>query len=77
MSIDTPSAPLMRPAEVARLLAVTSKTLRDWRLSTPRRGPAFVKFGDGDSCRVRYRRESVAAWIEERTNPTKPTIPQE
>lgn len=58
---------LMKPAEVARLLAVTTKTLREWRNATPRRGPAFCKFGEGASSAVRYPREAVAAWIEERT----------
>ena len=71
MPKDTPSSPLMRPADVARLLQVTEKTLREWRLSKPQRGPTFMKFGDGESCRVRYSREAVATWIESRTNPTR------
>jgi hypothetical protein len=70
--VETSPAPLMTPAQVARLLAVTPKTLREWRQAKPMRGPAFLKTGDGENCRVRYPRESVAAWIEERTNPTKP-----
>lgn len=71
MSIETPPAPLMTPGEVARLCRVTTKTLREWRLSKPMRGPAWFKTGDGESCRVRYSREAVAAWIESRTNPTE------
>ncbi len=70
--VETSPAPLMTPAEVARLLAVTTKTLREWRQTQPMRGPSFLKTGDGEKCRVRYPREAVAAWIEERTNPTKP-----
>lgn len=62
---------LMKPSEVARLLSVTTKTLRDWRLAKPVRGPAFLKTGDGEACAIRYPREAVAAWIESRTNPTK------
>lgn len=69
----TTPAPLMTPPEVARLLAVTTKTLREWRIAQPMRGPAFIKTGDGENCRIRYPREAVAAWIEERTNPTTPT----
>ena len=71
MPHETPTAPLMKPAEVARLLAVTTKTLREWRMATPMRGPAFLKTGDNESCGIRYRREAVAAWIEARTNPSK------
>ena len=67
MPTDTPSHPLMTPTEVARMLNVTTKTLREWRLSQPRRGPESVKLGDGKSAAVRYRRESVAAWLEART----------
>lgn len=63
------TAPLMTPGEVARLLRCTTKCLRDWRLAN--RGPAYMKTGDGESCRIRYPREAVAAWIEQRTNPTK------
>jgi hypothetical protein len=63
--------PFMTPAELSALLKVTTKSLRDWRLANPMRGPAFVKFGDGDSCRVRYPREAVAAWIESRTTAAK------
>jgi predicted DNA-binding transcriptional regulator AlpA len=63
-------APLMKPAELARLLNVSTKCLRDWR-QTPGRGPAWIKTGDSDTCAVRYPREAVAAWIEQRTNPTK------
>ncbi len=66
-------APFMTPAELARLLNVTTKCLADWRLANPRRGPAFVKFGDGDNSAVRYPREAVAAWIENRTTKPDPT----
>jgi predicted DNA-binding transcriptional regulator AlpA len=68
---NTTPAPLMKAAEVARLLSVTTKTLREWRAATPMRGPAWIRFGDGEKCGVRYPREAVAAWIEQRTNPTK------
>lgn len=71
MNSDSTTPPLMKPAEVARLLNVTTKCLRDWRMAKPARGPAFLKTGDGDSCRIRYSREAVAAWIEQRTNPTE------
>ena len=71
-AMKTPEpSPLMTAAEVARLLSVTPKTLREWRLSKPMRGPAWLKTGEGETCAVRYSRESVAAWIESRTNPTR------
>jgi hypothetical protein len=62
--------PFMSPAELARLLRITTKCLADWRSANPRRGPAFVKLNDGTNSAVRYPREAVAAWIESRT--TKP-----
>lgn len=72
MHVDsTTTAPSMTPAEVARLLRVTTKCLADWRQAQPMRGPAWFKTGDGENCRIRYRREAVDAWIEERTKPSK------
>lgn len=69
MPVENTPAPSMTPAEVSRLLQVTTKCLADWRQATPMRGPAFFKTGDGGNCSVRYPREAVAAWIEARTNP--------
>jgi len=71
MHIDITPAPLMTPAQVAKLLGITTKCLRDWRAADPPRGPAFLKTGDGPSNAVRYPREAVAAWIEARTTATK------
>jgi predicted DNA-binding transcriptional regulator AlpA len=67
MPIETTPQPLMTPTEVARLLNVTTKTLREWRLSNPPRGPESLKLGDGKSAARRYRREAVLAWIESRS----------
>jgi hypothetical protein len=71
MPADTNNDQMMTPADVARLLKTTEKTLREWRRATPQRGPAFCKLGDGKSSSVRYRREAVATWLDERTNPTR------
>lgn len=71
MPMDATTGQLMTPAEVGRLLKVTPKTLREWRIARPMRGPAFLKTGDGENCRIRYSREAVATWIEQRTNPTE------
>ena len=77
MPIEPTPQPLMTPTDVARLLNVTTKTLREWRLSHPPRGPESLKLGDGKSAARRYRRESVMAWIDERTNSVKPKTTQE
>lgn len=71
MPTEPIAAPFMTPQELARLLRCTTKTLREWRQSKPIRGPAFFKTGDGQSNRVRYSREAVAAWIDSRTTPTE------
>jgi hypothetical protein len=53
-------ADFMQPGEVARLLGVTTGTLRAWR--SRGRGPAFVRLGDQRQSRVRYPVAAVAAW---------------
>lgn len=61
----------MTPEELSTLLKVSVKALRDWRATA--RGPAWLKTGDGENCRIRYSREAVERWIAERTNPTAPS----
>ena len=58
---------LMTPTEVARMLNVTTKTLREWRRAVPKRGPDVCKLHDGKSSSVRYRAAAVTAWLDERT----------
>ena len=52
------SAPLLRPADLQRILGVAEQTLRDWRYKGI--GPAAVRLGQ----RVYYRRSAVDAWID-------------
>lgn len=52
-----PFADLLTPNEVANLIGVQTSTLSRWRVE--RRHLAFVKIGG----RVRYRRETVEAFI--------------
>jgi excisionase family DNA binding protein len=47
--------------EVARILAVSTNTLRNWRQYGS--GPRYVKIGDR---LVRYRFDEVVAWAEHR-----------
>lgn len=54
---------LIDPDEAASILGVTTGTLAVWR-STGRYKLAFVKVGS----RVRYRREDLAAFIEQCTH---------
>lgn len=51
---------LLLPATVAVLLALTTKTLEQWRWRGI--GPRFLKLGR----LVRYRRSDVDAWLAER-----------
>lgn len=52
---------LLTPDEVAKILAISKRTLQDWRHD--RRGPAYVTV-EGQ---VRYRRTAVEAYIVQNT----------
>lgn len=52
---------LLTPNQVARQLGVTRTTLESWRLRGG--GPKFVRVSK--RC-IRYRRQDIQAWIEER-----------
>lgn len=52
-----------KPRDVALRLNVSERTLANWRwLGT---GPKFVKFGNGRSAPIRYRRSDVDQWVNE------------
>lgn len=55
-------------SEVADLVGLRPKTLRNWR-SSKLAGPAFIKLGPK---RVRYPREAVEAWLTSRTVTIEP-----
>jgi len=59
---------LMTPAEVARLLNVTIKTISTW--TEKGRFPKPIKIGPPGNGSVRWRPSDVAAWIDQRTKPT-------
>jgi predicted DNA-binding transcriptional regulator AlpA len=50
----------LRPAQVARLIGFSTKTLRNWRYLG--RGPRFVRLS---RTQVRYRLSDVVAWMRE------------
>lgn len=54
---------LLTPDQVAAALGLSHRTLAAWR-STRRHPLAWVKVGS----RVRYRRQDVAAWLENQTH---------
>lgn len=56
-----PNTDLMTPTELAEVLETHERTLANWRTSG--RGPQFVKVG----ANVRYRRDDVDRWLDERT----------
>ena len=50
--------------QVAHRLGVSPATLRKWR--SQRRGPHFIRLGDGARGRVLYSLTAVEAWLEAR-----------
>lgn len=60
------SAPLLTPREAAELLAVAERTLADWRYRGT--GPSYVAYSG--RC-IRYRRDDLDAWVEERAVATR------
>jgi excisionase family DNA binding protein len=56
------TTPLMTPQEVADFLGMPLATLQSWRAQ--RTGPPGYRVGR----HVRYRREDVEAWLEERSD---------
>ena len=57
--------PLLTPDEVSTILGVPVKTLSHWR--NQRTGPIFIRAG----IHVRYRRDDLDAWIEDRLEDTR------
>lgn len=53
---------LMTPAELAELLKVPVGTIYRWR--TTGEGPPAIRMGK----HLRFKRESVLAWLDERTS---------
>ncbi|MGM0348437.1 helix-turn-helix transcriptional regulator [Streptomyces sp. Adlamb9] len=54
---------LLAPPQVAELLAVSNKTLRNWR--NDGKGPTYIKLDGGA---VRYPMRDVHAWLDEQRN---------
>lgn len=63
---STFEAPLdvLTPKQAAKYLHLSHRTLETMR--TRGDGPPFVKYGDGRSARVVYRRCDLDAWLESR-----------
>ena len=61
-STETIPLSLLTPEEAARVLNVTAKCLANWRLRGTN-GPRFVRLS---ATRVRYRRDDLDTWIQER-----------
>jgi hypothetical protein len=71
MRTDSPGDPLsgyptmMTPSDVADFVQVSEGRLATWRGKQV--GPPWVKVGDGPNGAVRYPREELRAYIENRT----------
>ncbi|MFF7167369.1 helix-turn-helix transcriptional regulator [Streptomyces sp. NPDC008086] len=59
----TPIWQLLAPPQLAELLAVSDKTLRNWR--NDGKGPTYIKLDGGA---VRYPMRDVYAWLDEQRN---------
>ena len=57
--------PLISSPETARALGISPATLRKWRWA--KRGPVYVRIGDGPNGRVMYAPAAIREWIEART----------
>lgn len=62
-----PQSELMTPAKLAAYLGLDEGTLQNWRVA--RKGPRWVKLGNGRNSRVAYRVADVEAWISQMTQP--------
>jgi len=48
----------------AQRLRIARKTIQGWRLMSPPRGPAFIKYSGGT---IRYDTNELERWLSERT----------
>jgi predicted DNA-binding transcriptional regulator AlpA len=62
LTLPTDPDALLTPKQVSALTQLDEQTLANmrWRKT----GPTYLKFGDGRSAPVRYRRRDVLAWFE-------------
>ena len=62
LALPTDPDALLTPKQVSALTQLDEQTLANmrWRKS----GPVYLKFGEGRSAPVRYRRRDVLAWFE-------------
>ena len=51
----------MPPREAAAYLRLSTGTLENMRAQ--RRGPVFIRLGDGKRAAIRYRRADLEAWL--------------
>ena len=67
--VKNQTADLLSEREAAESLCLAPNTLQVWR-STGRYGLPFIKIGS----KVRYRREDLQRWLEDRTRSSGTTI---
>ena len=53
---------LLTPAELAKILPITERTLENWRLDG--KGPPFVHLGAGAHNKVVYSWSAVEEWLD-------------
>jgi hypothetical protein len=63
-----PASDVLKPKDAAKVLHLSPRTLETMR--TRGGGPPFVKYGDGRSARVVYRRCDLDAWLASRVRPS-------
>lgn len=67
--INNHATELLSEREAAETLCLAPNTLQVWR-STGRYGLPFIKIGS----KVRYRREDLQRWLEDRTRSSGTTV---
>jgi hypothetical protein len=56
------TSPTVSRTQTARLIGVTTDTLKDWARATPPRGPRCVKLGGRKQSRTLYAIAEIEAW---------------
>ena len=54
----------LSPPELAQRWGILEKTLANWRIA--KKGPPYIKLGDGRNGKVVYRLEDIEKWEQDR-----------
>jgi hypothetical protein len=69
MTIKTEISELLAPADLAKLLNVSERTLANWRYKAY--GPRYLKFGRSRRSLVLYPSDDLKKWLKEQARNSK------